>query len=666
MLLSLAFAALTAVSYAVAAATPPQFTVYHPHDPNVIVGGTTTTSETATSTGPGAAATYTGAAAYDPRTLNPPAPPSPPITTSFPVQLSAGGISGLSIPLSGSFMGFSIEMSIAQQIIGSNSSFLNVPFLNLMSNIVARAGSVVIRVGGNTQENAVLVNELPNGTIIRKDTSVKGTPTIDYTSDLMQMMANVSQLLNAWWYLGIPFFNTSPFDLSIAEKGQAILGDRLLALQAANEPDLYNKHGHRDQNYSPSSYMSEVGTLIDQTSNNADVPRKDDLWLVASSSTGEYNENVWSPSAIWGTGIVDNFEKQLNALTVQRYPNNNCAAVYGTGTPVVPQDVFADYLTHTGVVSLAAQYIPSSQVALSHGKPLIMFETNSASCSGFVGISDAFASALWGLDWGLQLAATNFSGALFHVGGQGAYYNPFTPPPTNQSSFRQWSVGPVYYSALVMAEVLGSSNQSRVADLNMNGGQPLTPGYAIYEGDVPTKVALLNYIDDPSGAQAYTAQISIGGASPSSVRVKRLSASSVSQKGNYTWAGQTFGNNFESDGRLMGDENVDTVQCNNGVCSVTVPAPGFALVFLTDNAFTAIENTPAMTFPTTAVTATVNTARVIPSVLASSNGHHDMTGQWDTTSPGSAHSVFSAAWTTRTLPGYSILLGAIMGAVLLM
>ena len=71
-----------------------------------------------------------------------------------------------------------------------------------MSNIVARAGSVNIRVGGNTQENAVLVNELPNGTIISKDTSVKGTPTIDYTSDLMQMMANVSQFLNAWWYLG--------------------------------------------------------------------------------------------------------------------------------------------------------------------------------------------------------------------------------------------------------------------------------------------------------------------------------------------------------------------------------------------------------------------------------------------------------------------------------
>lgn len=99
-------------------------------------------------------------------------------------------------------IGTLVSQSGTATALTSTSSFLNVPFLNLMSNIVARAGSVVIRVGGNTQDNAVLVNELPNGTIISKDTSIKGTPTIDYTSDLMQMMANVSQLLNAWWYLG--------------------------------------------------------------------------------------------------------------------------------------------------------------------------------------------------------------------------------------------------------------------------------------------------------------------------------------------------------------------------------------------------------------------------------------------------------------------------------
>lgn len=55
-----------------------------------------------------------------------------------------------------------------------------------------------------------------------------------------------------------------------------------------------------------------------------------------------------------------------------------------------------------------------------------MFETNSASCGGFPGISDSYGAALWGLDYALQMAYSNFSGALFHVGGQNVYYNPFT------------------------------------------------------------------------------------------------------------------------------------------------------------------------------------------------------------------------------------------------
>jgi hypothetical protein len=52
-----------------------------------------------------------------------------------------------------------------------------------------------------------------------------------------------------------------------------------------------------------------------------------------------------------------------------------------------------------------------------------MFETNTASCGGFPGISDSFGAGLWVLDFGLNMAAGNFSEALLHVGGQDTYYN---------------------------------------------------------------------------------------------------------------------------------------------------------------------------------------------------------------------------------------------------
>jgi hypothetical protein len=65
----------------------------------------------------------------------------------------------------------------------------------------------------------------------------------------------------------------------------------------------------------------------------------------------------------------------------------------------------------------------------------------------------------------------------------------------------------------------------------------------------------------------------------------------------------------------MGQEDVKTVQCDTTAqtCTVDVPAPGFALVFLTDDAFTENKGAPSMTFPTTAQTKTHNTGERLTS-----------------------------------------------------
>lgn len=54
---------------------------------------------------------------------------------------------------------------------------------------------------------------------------------------------------------------------------------------------------------------------------------------------------------------------------------------------------------------------------------MLMFETNTASCGGFPGISDSYGAALWATDYAMQMAHGNFSGSLFHVGGQNVFYN---------------------------------------------------------------------------------------------------------------------------------------------------------------------------------------------------------------------------------------------------
>ena len=189
----------------------------------------------------------------------------------------------------------------------------------------------------------------------------------------------------------------------------------------------------------------------------------------------------------------------------------------------------------------------------------------------------------------------------------------------------------MYYAVLAMTEVLGRSNQSQVIELGVNNGELSTPGYAIYENGTPMRVALFNFLDDASGAHDLRVAISVGGgetgqpaSTPSSVRVKYLLAEHVTTKGNFTWAGQTLGANFKSDGRLRGEEAIVNVPCDmvTNTCTVTVPAPGFALVFLNDKAYE--DSTPSgntVTFATTARTRTVNTATVDPKALETSNGH---------------------------------------------
>ncbi|KIM41887.1 glycoside hydrolase family 79 protein [Hebeloma cylindrosporum] len=617
-----------------------------------------------TSTGTALSANYTGSAAYNPNTLDAPPPPGPAgLPTQFALQLSNTVPPGASIAQSGSFFGFSVEMSVVNQVC---KSLLQVPFLNLMANIQQRAGRVVVRVGGNTQETAVLVDSTPDGRILEKDLSRISNPTqtppLIFTPELLWMLRNISSLVNVRWHLGIPFNDTSNFRLGIAEQGQQILGDYLIGLQVGNEPDLYAAHGHRPMSYGPYDYFGEFGDLVEAMAGDEHVSNRG-LLIGPNVNTGD-----WTPEMVWNTGFVDSYSSNLAYLAVEHYPTDNCFAQYGVGTPRDPQTIFPDFLNHTAGQMIIAPYLNSTAYAQTKGKPLLMFETNTASCGGFVGISDSFGAALWGLDYAMQMAYSNFSGALFHVGGQNVYYNPFTPPSTNQSTFRKWTIGPIYYSALVMAEAIGPSNNTQVIDLAANNNNVFSPAYAIYESGNLMRVLLFNYVTDSSGASNLSIDLTLsGGQNPRQVQVKYLQAPSVSQKGNFTWGGQTFGANFESDGRLSGTEDIQTVSCSvNGsgstVCTISVPAPAAALVFLSSSALTETAGSESHTFPTTAETRTHNTVTVDPSLLATSNGHTGMGKRLGSTSVGSANAAETGAL-TRSSVG-AMLAGALVGSML--
>ena len=138
---------------------------------------------------------------------------------------------------------------------------------------------------------------------------------------------------------------------------------------------------------------------------------------------------------------------------------------------------------------------------------------------------------------------------------------------------------------------------------------------------------------------------------------------------------QTLGGDFTVDGRFRGDLNVTTINCVNNGCVIPVPAPGFALVFLANSSSSTPPQDPYIsmsqatkTFSTSAYTKTLNTARVPPSVLATSNGHSGVDReQLGSTSANIKNSSLlgggAGGGMRGVRPGVGVLVGLVVGGV---
>ncbi|KAJ7166855.1 hypothetical protein C8R46DRAFT_1034846 [Mycena filopes] len=237
---------------------------------------------------------------------------------------------------------------------------------------------------------------------------------------------------------------------------------------------------------------------------------------------------------------------------------------------------------------------------------------------------------------------------------------------------RPWSVGSLG-ARRGFDEAIGPSKNMQVMNYGVDNLSSFTP---IYENGTPVRVAIVNYLDDPTGAvpalkcglwiwmmklimnainftgaNDVHAAIAIAGAGAtmlSSGKVKYLAATLVVQKGGYAWAGQFLRVGRAADGDSDGEHHDGAVRHDGA----DVPAPGFALVFFNDDAFTEDKGMPSMTF----ATKTHNTVTADPTVFATSNGNrmsdHDLAG---TSKPPSA--------APRTVSASVIAAAVVVGAV---
>jgi hypothetical protein len=138
-----------------------------------IPGQATPSGSDASGTVAGPGGFTTNLPAYDTTRLTGPAPIQPPLNSysiGIPSPELLAGERPLSKAIRGNLLGFSIELSVADQILGTTGQVLKPQFLNYLANIQHRSGvGPQVRVGGNSQEgSSIFVEGTSNGRLIEK------------------------------------------------------------------------------------------------------------------------------------------------------------------------------------------------------------------------------------------------------------------------------------------------------------------------------------------------------------------------------------------------------------------------------------------------------------------------------------------------------------------
>lgn len=212
----------------------------------------------------------------------------------------------------------------------------------------------------------------------------------------------------------------------VAEAARVVTaaGDRLIALQFGNEPDLF-KHQATKQKWTYEEFLSRWNELYAAVrARLPDAP-------IAGPDT---SNPTWNARFAQDTG-------HKVVLQTSHY--------YAEGPPSDPR-MNIDYLLHPGV-RLQSYITQSIDVARSAATPYRMAEGNTCYAAGKAGVSDTFASALWVIDFMLAVALAGASGVNIHGGGDGLY-TPIAGSPRTGFTAR-----PIYYGMLMMTPLLGST-----------------------------------------------------------------------------------------------------------------------------------------------------------------------------------------------------------------
>jgi hypothetical protein len=268
------------------------------------------------------------------------------------------------------------------------------------------------------------------------------------------------------------------------------MGDKLIAFQLCNEPDLFYRNTLRTAGYDFAQFAREWQHFYDV------IRQKVPHAPFAGPDTVFNNE--------WLVPFAKQFKDEAAFLS-QHY--------YAEGPPTDPSMTIERLLRPSP--GLAREFEGMAQTKQDSGLPFRLAETNSCYQGGKRGVSDTFGSALWGADLMYQLATAGGVGINFHGGGYG-WYTPIAG--TVASGF---TARPLYYGMLLFAEA--GPGHLIDASLDNQQGAPLLTAYGVLNDAAEASGTIKALVFNKEADQAVHLTIDIG-APATQARALRLTA----------------------------------------------------------------------------------------------------------------------------------------------
>jgi len=326
------------------------------------------------------------------------------------------------------------------------------------------------------------------------------------------------------------------------EESRAVMGpvgERLLALEIGNEPDLFARAGHRSGTWDYDHWHGEYRRFA--AAIRAALPHAPFAGPDIAGGTIDWMENFARDEG-----------GDIALLTAHHY-------ITGQVNPAATIEMMLQEEKKYQPVLAKFQSIAGA----AH-LPWRMCETASFSGGGKAGVSDTFAAALWALDYLFVLASYGCSGVNMQTGvnhlGWISKYTPISDDLTGH-----YSTAPEYYGLLAFAE---AAKGEQIAVACEAGGINLT-AYATRQKSGAMTLTVINK------DQSRDAAVEVTGVAPGKAQVMRLVAPSLTAMSGVHLGGATVaGDGSWTDGKA------DPVKVANGKALLDVPAGSAALIAL--------------------------------------------------------------------------------------